>query len=87
MLNLGQIFAKFYLAKFARAGSNLAKINLMRGHSILIATINRGAQNVTCVGGCVLVVPGGARGGISAGPRGLFSALLLAVAIVLMIVC
>ena len=33
MLNLGQIFAKFYLAKFARAGSNLAKINLMRGHS------------------------------------------------------
>ncbi len=36
MLNLGQIFAKFYLAKFARAGSNLAKINLMRGHSIRI---------------------------------------------------
>ena len=48
--------------------------------------INRGAQNVVCVGGCV-VVPGGVLGGISAGPRGLFSALLLAVAIVLMIVC
>ena len=47
--------------------------------------INRGAQNVACVGGCV-VVPGGVWGGISAGPRGLFSAML-AVAIVLMMVC
>ena len=37
--------------------------------------INRGAQNVACVGGCV-VVPGGVWGGISAGPRGLFSAVL-----------
>ena len=41
--------------------------------------INRG------VGGCV-VVPGGVLGGIRAGPRGLFSAML-AVAIVLMMVC
>ncbi len=47
--------------------------------------INRGAQNVACVGGCV-VVPGGVWGGISAGPRGLFS-VVLAVAIVLMMVC
>ena len=47
--------------------------------------INRGAQNVACVGGCV-VVPGGVWGGISAGPRGLFSAML-AVATVLMMVC
>ena len=35
---------------------------------------------MACVDGCV-VVPGGVLGGISAGPRGLFSALLLAVAI------
>ena len=41
MLNLGQIFAKFYLAKFARAGSNLAKINLMRGHSIACSSGTR----------------------------------------------
>ena len=52
---------------------------------LLKLPINRGAQNVACVGGCV-VVPGGVWGGISAGPRGLFSAML-AVAIVLMMVC
>ena len=43
--------------------------------------INRGAQNVACVW-----LGGGAWGGISAGPRGLFSAVL-AVAIVLLMVC
>ncbi len=43
-------------------------------------SINRGAQNVAC--GCV-EVRGGAWGGISAGPGGLFGATL-AVAIVLM---
>ncbi len=48
--------------------------------------INRGTQNVACVGGCV-VVPGGVWGEVGAGRRGLFGALLLAVAIVLMIVC
>ncbi len=52
----------------------------------LAPNINRGAQNVVCVGGC-MVVPGGVWGGISAGPRGLFSAVLLAVAIVLMRAC
>ncbi len=47
--------------------------------------INRGAQNVACVGGCV-VVPGGVLGGIRGGRWGLFGAVL-AVAIVLMMVC
>ena len=44
MLNLGKIFAKFYLAKFARAGSNLAKINLMRGHSNATARLRLEAR-------------------------------------------
>ena len=45
--------------------------------------INRGAQNVACV---VAWLCGDAWDGISAGPRGLFSAVL-AVDIVLMMVC
>ena len=44
MLNLGQILAKFYLVKFAQAGSNLAKINLMRGHSIVLFVWNEFAS-------------------------------------------
>jgi len=77
---------------FRDLGSVSTRLSSVTSYLLFLTTcnistelINRGAQNVACVGGCV-VVPGGVWGGISAGPRGLFS-VVLAVAIVLMMVC
>ena len=71
-----------------KSGIDITIQLLIRPHAhsrIDVYHYKQGRAECGCVGGCV-VVPGGVLGGISAGPRGLFS-VVLAVAIVLMMVC